>query len=246
MRLAVFSDIHANQEALEAFIRDASRRMVHRYICLGDIVGYGASPNECIRLIRSLPKINFVLGNHDAALARSDLTHYMSEEAHNVVLWTKQVLLTENVEFLKRIKATISMGGISFSHSTPYDPFGWHYAITREYAEHSFSHTKERIMFVGHVHIPLIITRKNIFRMNFDQIEGNSVFSLGHGNRHIIICGSIGQPRDGNPAASYLIYDTLKEQIEFYRVEYDHRLAAEKIMGAGLPESLAVRLHEGR
>lgn len=245
MRLAVFSDIHANQEALEAFILDSSKRHVHRYICLGDIVGYGASPNECIKLIRTLPKINFVLGNHDAAVARTDLINYMSKEAHDVMIWTRNTLTLENIRFLKYIKATLSMGGISFSHSTPYDPLGWHYAITKEYAAHSFSYSKEKIMFVGHVHIPLIITKKNIFRMNFEKAEDNSVFSPGHGNRHIIICGSIGQPRDGNPAASYLIYDTLKEQIEFYRIRYDYRSAAEKILDAGLPESLAARLFEG-
>ncbi len=245
MRVAVFADIHSNQEALEAFIADASLRSVDRYMCLGDIVGYGANPNECIALIRSLPRINVILGNHDAAALWSASPYSMNKDATAAILWTMDQLTQNNAGFLKNLRPTLKMGNMLFSHANPYNPLAWRYVVERKYAVRSFSGTREKLLFVGHSHEPLVITRDNYFKISFRTPEENEVAHVDAVKRQIINCGSIGQPRDRNPKASYLIYDTRGEELEFYRLTYDHGKTAEKIRAAGLPRFLSSRLSKG-
>lgn len=245
MRLAVFADIHGNLEALEAFVSDAAGRGVDRYMCLGDMVGYGANPNECIELVRSLPKINVILGNHDAAALWITSPYSMTRNATQAILWTIEQLKEDNASFLKTLKPTIKMGDMIFSHANPYNPLAWRYVATRKYAARSFSGTKESLLFIGHTHQPMFITRSNLVKISFDTPQENSTISAHNSKRQIINCGSIGQPRDRNPQASYLIYDTRNKEFEFYRLAYDHRKAAEKICSAGLPHFLSDRLSKG-
>jgi diadenosine tetraphosphatase ApaH/serine/threonine PP2A family protein phosphatase len=245
MRIAVFSDIHGNYEALEAFIEHSSRQNIGMYVCLGDIVGYGANPNECIRGLLNLPNIRFVLGNHDAAASGRDSPYDMSRDASRAILWTIETLSPDYAEFLQHIDVTLKTDNILFSHANPYRPLAWYYVDEIEYAARSFARTKEKMLFVGHTHVSSIITRKNMFNIYFEMPEGNEVVPLNKSKRQIINCGSIGQPRDGDPRASYLIYDQENQIIEFYRIPYDYRRAAEKIRANGLPESLALRLSKG-
>ncbi|MEN8244085.1 MAG: metallophosphoesterase family protein [Thermodesulfobacteriota bacterium] len=246
MRLAIFADIHGNLEALEAFITHAVQQGIDRYMCLGDIVGYGANPNECIELICSLPKINIVLGNHDAAAVWITSPYAMRKEATEAVLWTMEQLTDSHAGFLKSLKPTIQIHDMIFSHANAYNPLAWRYVVDRKYALRSFSGTREKLQFIGHSHVPLVITRQNLFKLVFMTPQDSNSVPVVKSRRQIINCGSIGQPRDGNPKACYAIYDTRLNKIEFHRFAYDYETAGEKIISAGLPAFLARRLTAGR
>lgn len=243
MRLAVLSDIHANQEALEAVVMHSFKRGVDQYACLGDVVGYGASPNGCINILLSLPDCPCVLGNHDAAVL--GLPMNMKKEARQVINWTKRVITKGGLWFLGEMKDVVPWDDILFCHSNPYKPQNWYYVAEKSYISSSFARTKAKIIFVGHTHVPVAITRKNFFCVYIRSTEHSMVVPAAELNRQIFNGGSIGQPRDGDPRASYLIYDTVKKQVEFYRVAYDNERAGEKILSAGLPEIYAKRLLTG-
>jgi predicted phosphodiesterase len=243
MRLAVLSDIHANQEALEAVLKHTWLKNVDKYICLGDIVGYGASPNQCINLLVSLQDCSFVLGNHDAAVL--GLPVNMNREARQVIQWTKKEISRGGLWLLGEMRTVLRWDDILFCHSNPYKPRNWYYVDEKSYISSTFARSKAKIVFVGHTHVPVAITRKNFFCIYIRASEHSMVVPAAELNRQIFNGGSIGQPRDGDPRASYLIYDTVKKQVEFYRVPYDWELAGQKILSAGLPEMYAKRLLEG-
>ncbi|MBC2736271.1 MAG: metallophosphoesterase [Desulfobacteraceae bacterium] len=246
MRLALLSDIHSNLEALEAVLENARDRGVHRYTCLGDLVGYGANPNECIEVMRSLPKINFILGNHDAAATWRSSPYIMNKAAADAILWTMDQLTDDNVKFLKHLPPTVGMGNLLFAHANPYNPLAWRYVNSRKYAARSFNSNNAKLVFIGHTHLPEVINKRGWFQIRFEPCSDNRTLSIGRAGRMIVNCGSIGQPRDKNPAACYLIYDTRRETIEFVRVPYNHERAARKIQDAGLPGIMARRLAKGR
>lgn len=243
MRIAVFSDVHANLEALEAFLEHASSRRVDRFMCLGDIVGYGADPNGCIELLRSVGDIDFVLGNHDHAAAGA--SYSMGGDAQQALQWTKATLTARNIVFLKTLEASKSWGDVLYCHANPYSPLDWYYVEEKEHISQSFARSKAKTLFIGHTHVAMAITRKNFFCVFLHTPQNDTVVPAAELNRQIFNCGSIGQPRDGDPRASYLIYDTVRQVVEFQRVAYDCEKAAAKIVAAGLPESLALRLAKG-
>ncbi len=246
MRLAVFGDIHGNIEALSAVVDHMAAKNVHRYMCLGDIVGYGASPNQCIDVIRSLPRTNCVLGNHDAAAVWRYSPYAMTSEAKEVILWTIDRLTEENRDFLQQLPVMTSFGDLCFVHANPYNPEAYRYVINRKYALRSFASASRRLTFIGHSHRPVIITRKNFFQVTFDNARGNTNRSVAGKKKRIINCGSVGQPRDGDPRACYCLLDTRQKSIEFHRLEYDINGAVQKIKAAGLPDFLSRRLLRGR
>lgn len=243
MRIAVLSDIHSNLEALDAVIGHASRQDVDRYVCLGDVVGYGANPNECISLLLSLPDCPCILGNHDAAIL--DIPINMKHAARKAILWTRSVLTKSSMWYLREMEDVIHWENISFCHSNPYRPRNWYYVAEKTYISSSFARSKAKVIFVGHTHVPVAITRKNFFCIYIRSPEHSMVVPVAESNRQIFNGGSIGQPRDGDPRASYLIYDTSKSVIEFYRITYEVERAAQKILSLGLPEIFAKRLLTG-
>lgn len=246
MRLAVFSDIHANYEALQAVVDDLKNQKIDRYVCLGDIIGYGANPNECIDLVRSLPNVIVILGNHDAAVIWGTTPFGMSKAAQEVIFWSMERLTEENLTFIKDLEPTRVMGDMIFSHANPYNPKAWRYVNSRKYAARTFAKTRNRLVFIGHTHRPMVITRQNFFQMSFEEPEPSTLYIVNPRNRQIYNCGSIGQPRDGKPLACYLIFDTRTRQLTYRRIDFDHQKAAAKILAAGLPASLAKRLAKGR
>jgi diadenosine tetraphosphatase ApaH/serine/threonine PP2A family protein phosphatase len=246
MRLALLSDIHSNLEALDAVLDDARARGVHRYTCLGDLVGYGANPNECIERLRSLRNINFILGNHDAAATWMSSPYIMNKDAADAILWTMDQLAPEHVAFLKGLRPTFGMNNLLFAHANPYNPMAWRYVNSRKYAVRSFNSNKARLVFIGHTHLPELITKQSWFRIRFQPHNDSCTISVNGARRMIVNCGSIGQPRDKNPAACYLIYDTRRETIDFVRVAYNHERTARKILRVGLPGIMARRLAKGR
>ncbi|MGW8195446.1 MAG: metallophosphoesterase family protein [Desulforhopalus sp.] len=243
MRVAVFSDIHANLEALQAVLEHARQMQIDKYFCLGDVVGYGANPRECIELLRSLPDCPCVLGNHDAAVL--GIPNNMKKDARKVIVWTRGILHRSDMSFLQRMEDLIKWGDVVFCHSNPYRPRNWYYVSEKTYISSTFARSKAKILFVGHTHVPVAITRKNFFCIYIRSPLHSMFVPAAERNRQIFNCGSVGQPRDGDPRASYLIYDDKRQMIEFYRVEYDHERAAGKILAAGLPVAYASRLLNG-
>lgn len=244
MRIAVFSDIHSNVEALEAFIQHAAARRIDRYICLGDIVGYGANPNACISLLQTMPEIRFVVGNHDNAVTGG--VHRMEPNAAQALSWTMRRLSPASHVFLKGMKENFKTGDSFFCHANPCGISDWYYISKKALISRTFFLTRAKILFAGHTHSPAMITRKNFLCVYIRRPGNGAVVPVARVNRQIFNCGSIGQPRDGDPRASYLIYDTERRVVEFHRVAYDHERAAKKIRSAGLPEALALRLSLGR
>ncbi|MBW2689876.1 MAG: metallophosphoesterase family protein [Deltaproteobacteria bacterium] len=245
MRLMIFSDIHGNLESLQAVLRDAARRNVHRSICLGDLVGYGPFPNECIELVRSLKNCRCLAGNHDVAALWETSPYGMSSAAKKAILWTMEQLKDENKEYLKSLPDRLDLADMTFVHANPYNPRGWRYVMDRKYALRSFTATRCRNLFIGHSHRPLVITRKHFFSVNLQAVSGVAEFSVNDSKRRIINCGSVGQPRDDDPRSCYLIYDSRTCKMEFYRVSYDMGKTVKAVKNAGLPSVLGRRLLKG-
>lgn len=246
MRLAVFSDIHGNLEALDAFLEHVANQEVHGYVCLGDVVGYGASPVQCLERIENLSHLRLILGNHEAAAIWRSSPHRMNHEAARAIRWTMDQLAESQTQRIAALEASICEAEMVFCHANPYHPTGWHYITTWLGAMRSFLATNGRITFVGHTHRPAVITRSNGFGIQFSDPPRSGTLDLDDTHRYIVNCGSIGQPRDGNPDASYLIFDTDRQCLEFFRLGYDIEGAARRIQNAGLPENLARRLFVGR
>ncbi|CUT05583.1 metallophosphoesterase family protein, partial [Candidatus Kryptobacter tengchongensis] len=187
MRIAIISDIHSNLEALTKAFEIIDTKNVDEIVCLGDIVGYGANPNECVELIRKRVKY-VVMGNHDYAVAVDPAElFYFSSYARESDLWTREVLTKENLDFLKSLPFTISLKNLLFVHSAPAQPREWEYIFTEAQAKVQFQYFKEKICFIGHSHFPGIFPENGFYNGKLDR-----------NTRYIINVGSIGQPRDGD------------------------------------------------
>ena len=240
MKYAVISDVHGNLEALEAVLAVASREKVGDYWCLGDLVGYGANPNECIERLRPLCSA-IVIGNHDAVCVGRDGPSGFNSYARDAIQWTAAQLTPANIEWLKDLPYTAEIKDVLLSHAAPYEPDRWHYLTRTGDMMESFQATPARLIFIGHSHQPLILFNKG---KEFFWFEGDYLHLEPH-HRYIMNVGSVGQPRDGNPNASFAIYDSSARTVRIWRVEYDVTLSQRKIIEAGLPEVLASRLALG-
>ncbi len=239
MLYGIISDIHSNLEALEAVLRDAEQRHIDSFICLGDIVGYGASPNECVQHIRELTG-HVVVGNHDyASVGLTDISCF-NLYAKRAVMWTAKVISEEHSDYLSKLPLTAQVDDLFLVHSTPSDPTAWNYLCSPQLALIEFDAFQGRCCFIGHSHKPVI----------FSQRDGelpwrNEMLMCSPNERYIINVGSVGQPRDGDPRACYGIFDDQVGKLLLRRVTYDVQTAQRKILQAGLPPVLAVRLAHG-
>ncbi|NUN69753.1 MAG: metallophosphoesterase family protein [Bacteroidetes bacterium] len=232
MRYAIISDIHSNLEALTKALAIIDERGVDEIICLGDVVGYGANPNECVDLVRARCSA-VVLGNHDAAALDTSLAHDFNAIARRAVLWTSRELSEENKSFLSARPMVERRGELLFVHSSPHLPEAWDYIIDAEDAERAIRAYTERVCFIGHTHVPGIFSPR-----------GRAKQVLPEG-QFLVNVGSVGQPRDGNPMLAFGIFDASTWVYELVRSEYDIQTAAEKIYAAQLPEELGNRLMYG-
>jgi diadenosine tetraphosphatase ApaH/serine/threonine PP2A family protein phosphatase len=232
VRIAIISDIHSNLEALTSALKIIDAERVDDIVCLGDVVGYGANPNECIEVVRSRCS-TILLGNHDAAAIDLAVANQFTLNAQLSAIWTFGVLLEENKAFLSNLPHTKKLDEILFSHASPFEPEEWHYVISEFDTREAFTSFEERICFIGHSHIPII------FSMHGKAKE------VTRSERFIINVGSVGQPRDGNPDLSFGIFDTDTTSYRNVRAPYDIQTAAEKIRKVGLPRALSERLHRG-
>jgi len=241
MKWAILSDVHGNLEAFQAVVKDLRQEGAERIAFLGDVVGYGADPHECIRLLRELTEL-VVAGNHDyGAVGLTDIS-YFNPVAKVAILWTWRKLSEGNSAFLRGLILLRQVEGITFVHATPNDPDQWNYIFTIPEAEASFRAMVGELAFIGHSHSPVVLAKEGGGRViAFEKEE----VILRKGIRYIINVGSVGQPRDGDPKAAYGIYDQASRKYLLKRVPYDIQAAQKKIIRAGLPSYLAHRLSVG-
>ncbi|MBI4771023.1 MAG: metallophosphoesterase family protein [Chloroflexi bacterium] len=241
MRVLVISDIHANLTALEAVLADAGP--VEAVWCLGDLVGYGPDPNECVARVRALPELVCLVGNHDkAALGEIDVAEF-NPEAQIAVEWTQQALSAETGAYLRSLSGREAAGRYTLAHGSPRRPV-WEYITDAEVAGANFAHFDTPFCLVGHTHSPALYVALDSGCEEYYPLYGAGAMSLGP-ERTILNPGSVGQPRDRNPQAAYALLDPQANLWEYRRVPYDIPAVQERMKSAGLPERLIRRLAVG-
>ena len=238
---AILGDIHANLEALKVVLDDCRKLGVTDYLCTGDVVGYNANPHECLEIIRNLG-CPVVMGNHDRYVSTDQNLMDFNPNAAAVIEWTRQQLTDDEMNFLRKLPFEATQMGISLVHATMDNPRAFGYVFDHLQASAHFVHQKTPICFHGHTHCPMIYEKQldAIYRIDAQD------FTLPIGRKYFINVGSVGQPRDGDPRASYALYSTRSRTLHFRRLEYDIAAAQAKIRAAGLPERLAERLEVGQ
>ncbi len=242
MRIGILSDIHSNLEALESVLEFAKTQDIDQYVCIGDIVGYGADPNKCIDIVKGLTS-KIVAGNHDFGVCDLTDISYFNDVARKAIEWTRKVIKKEHMDFLRTLPLVMESGNAFFVHATPSSPDRWNYILTVYDAMKEFGFFENHFCFVGHSHQP------DVFLIKPDKqvsIFMNDLLVSNKQERYIVNAGSVGQPRDNNPKACFLVYDADEQSIAFSRIEYDIKKTQTKILNACLPPFLAQRLEIGR
>ncbi|TKJ33478.1 metallophosphoesterase [bacterium (candidate division B38) B3_B38] len=244
MRLGIFADIHGNLEALQAVIAAYKKEKIDRYICLGDVVGYGANPNECCQIVSSLAD-KTLIGNHDVACCGHFNIKWFNTTAQKAILWTQQHLSEKNLKWLNNLPYTCQEEKVIFSHGLPHKPEKFYYDDDLELIEDCYRElgTSPRISFMGHTHrsIVFVVENKGV-KIRVDPQFKSTLRFQNKGKQYLLNVGSVGQPRDGDARACYAIYDTKQQVVVIKRVEYNTNLACLKIIDAGLPPVLGERL----
>ncbi len=246
MRYLVISDIHSNLEALEAVLKDAEG-LYEAVLCLGDIVGYGPDPSECVERVRELPSLYCVAGNHDwAAIGKIGLEEF-NTDARIATLWTQKVLTPSSVAYLHNLpEVVVLQDKLTIVHGSPRYPI-WEYVLTCMAAVENSRYFSTPWCLIGHSHIPLAFALKegNPERCEFIVLDENRPLFLDPDFRFIINPGSVGQPRDGDPRASYGLFDVEEGVFELRRVSYPVEKTQSKMEERGLPPRLIARLTFG-
>jgi len=241
MRILVISDVHANLTALEAVLQAAGT--FDAVWCLGDLVGYGPDPNECVERISALPNTSCIKGNHDAAVTGEGDVEYFNDEAGSAILITRELMTPANIQYLRELPEVQSMKTATLTHGSLRHPI-WEYIIDPQIALENFPYFETQVALVGHTHLPVafIMDDKNgkIHRRTF---KPNFIFPITM--KTILNPGSVGQPRDYDPRASYAIFNPEAMTWEYHRVAYDFQEVQKRILKIGLPEKHALRLSEG-
>ncbi|HEX4555386.1 MAG TPA: metallophosphoesterase family protein [Xanthobacteraceae bacterium] len=245
MRLALMSDIHGNREALEACLDHAAQSGVERYVYLGDYAGYGADPGWVIDTVQAHVGRGAlaVLGNHDAAVLTD--SEDMNETAAAAMAWTRTQLDDRQRAFLAGLPLTIEEKDRLYVHASGFEPDEWHYVTELYAAAKSLMATRAHATFCGHTHVPALFHMSMTGKFaSFDPVDRVDI-PLTRQRRWLAVIGSVGQPRDRDPAACYALLDDERDLLTYVRVPYDIESAARKIRAAGLPLSLSARLFEG-
>jgi len=240
MKFAIFGDIHANLEALEAVLADAERNECTDYVCLGDIVGYNANPHECCQIVRDL-ECPVVKGNHDEQASIQEDLHGYNPLAEEALAWTRNQITNDDKEWLRDLQFTVQVQDFTIVHATLDAPQRWGYVFNQLDAARSFFYQQTPVCFHGHTHTPRAYVRDSTVRsVAFQDLQ------IEPGKKYFLNVGSVGQPRDGDWHASYAIFHFDQQVVELRRVEYDICVAQDKILQAGLPRRLADRLAVGK
>jgi len=236
MIIAIVSDIHANLEAFQSSLEYLKENEIDRIYCLGDVVGYGPNPNECIDLVRENCKV-VLMGNHDfAVIGMGDIQNF-NEYAKLSTFWTRENLLIQNMEFIKSWPFSYDLDNSFLVHASPKNPSNWEYILSLNDARKCLKTYNQRTCFIGHTHVPVIFSKSDYHRQ--------TKFGLKKNQKYLVNVGSLGQPRDGDPRCCFVLYDDEKDKIEYVRLNYDIRKTYNKIIKAGLPVFLAERLLKG-
>ena len=241
MRFAIFSDVHANLEALEAVLEDARERKCTHFVCLGDVVGYNANPHECVERVREMD-CPIVKGNHDEQASLIESSRDFNELAEQAIAWTRDNLTADDKEWLRALRLQRQVRDFTIVHATLDTPEQWGYVFNNLDAAASFAYQHTTVCFFGHTHVPMAFIRDDngIRRVRIEQLR------IEMSKKYFINIGSVGQPRDSECRAAYCIYDIENNIVEQRRVKYDLASAQKKIINAGLPRLLAERLAIGR
>lgn len=245
MRALVVSDLHSNAEALRAVMARVRRKKFDAVICLGDFVGYGAQPNQVLDTMRTLkaPKL-YIRGNHDRVAAGLQDAEGFNNAAKHAVLWTRDHLSVPNRRFLERLPlGPLQKDGVLLCHGAPHDED--EYVFHDEHARSVFQQSDAPVTMYGHTHLPVVFSIDSRYRIHGGAVRGEVTVRLDPDHRYLINPGSVGQPRDRNPAASFAIFDSKKMTVQFLRAEYDVAKTQASILRAGLPAVLAQRLRWG-
>ncbi len=242
MKYGIFSDLHSNYDALLEVIKIYEREKIEKFICAGDIIGYGAEPDNCVRKIKEI-NAQCVMGNHEYALKKHEFANIFNDVAYYAIKWHGENMKHSSLDYVIKIKLNIVENIFSVYHGSAYEPEQFHYVLTDEDYLKNFNFFNTKVLIIGHTHVPdtfYFDEKKRIF----GHIS-SPVFSLEKDLRYIINVGSIGQPRDKDSRACFCIYDDETNVFYIKRVEYDVKNAMKKIIDAGLPEILAYRLYQG-
>ncbi len=239
MKFAVVSDIHGNLEAFQTTLEYLHQHHISKIICLGDLVGYGPNPNECVELAQKHCTAT-IMGNHDHAVLGLTDIDYFNEYARAAVLWTRRVLHKHLKGYLENLSMTYEEGDFLFVHSSPVDPSEWYYIFSEVEARQNFKAVPHRVIFIGHSHVPLVFSLRE--GRIFKQLIGLNIET----DRYILNVGSVGQPRDGDPRSCFVIIDDEALTAEYVRLEYPVEKTYQKIVNAGLPHFLAQRILVGQ
>ena len=240
MRYAVIADIHANLDALQVVLEDIKLQKCTHVVCLGDVVGYGADPKQCLDIIRDM-NIPVVKGNHDEYIGVDDNPDGFNDAAAAAVNWSRAQLLPDDRKWLRDLKYFRLVANFSIVHATLDAPQRWGYVFEKLEAAASFTYQNTQVCFFGHTHVPVAFIRDT-------GVRGGtySKFRVEPGKKYFVNVGSVGQPRDRNPKSAYVIYDLPQQTIEIRRLDYDIAAQQRKIIAAGLPVRLAERLATGQ
>ncbi|MCF7898233.1 MAG: metallophosphatase family protein [Candidatus Omnitrophica bacterium] len=241
MRYGIFSDIHSNLEAFSEAVNYFNGRKIDRFICLGDIVGYGPDPQQCLEVVKKL-KSKTIAGNHDWATVGKFNLNYFNWCAQKALSWTQKKINEKGWKYLHGLPLIYKKNNFYCVHGSLDKPKNFNYTITPSQVQLNFSLLDARLCFIGHSHIT------EVFCLNKGQIKHlrKEKINIEKDKKYIINVGSIGQPRDGDPRLSLCVYDTDKQLLTFKRIEYNIKKTADKIIKKKLPEFLAKRLYLGR
>jgi predicted phosphodiesterase len=240
MKYAIISDIHANLEAFQVVLEDAQNQKVTHYACIGDVVGYNANPRECLDIVCKM-NMPCIKGNHDEYCSTDDPLEGFNPAAAEAVHWTRGQLSDGERQWLCDLKYTKIVANFTLVHATLDAPERWGYVFDKLAAAASFPYQNTQVCFFGHTHVPVAFMRDTVVRGGT-----YSKFKIDPAKKYFINVGAVGQPRDNNPKAAYVVYDMDEGTIELRRLEYDIAAAQKKILDAGLPKRLAERLAFGK
>jgi len=240
MKFAIIADIHANLEAFQVVLADIEAQKCTHYACVGDVVGYGPNPRECLKIVRD-KGMPCVKGNHDEYCSMDEALEGFNPHAAEAVNWTRQQLNTDERQWLRDLKYFRMVTSFSMVHATLDGPQRWGYVFDKLAAAASFTYQNTGVCFFGHTHVPVAFIRDK-------DVRGGtySKFKVDSTKKYFVNVGSVGQPRDNNPKAAYVVYDMDEGTIELRRLDYDIEAVQKKIIEAGLPPRLAERLAYGR
>jgi diadenosine tetraphosphatase ApaH/serine/threonine PP2A family protein phosphatase len=241
MRILVISDIHANSTSLEAVLADAGE--FEAAWCLGDLVGYGPDPNECIARVRGLPNLVCLLGNHDAATLHQIDTDNFNPDARTAIEWTRQTLTPDAYAFLQSLPEKVVIELVTLAHGSPRQPV-WEYLLDTRTASLNFNYFETPYCLVGHTHLPVVYYMPDETR-TARLVVPEASMQVTLAPRAILNPGSVGQPRDRDPRAAYAILDTTQNTWEFRRVVYDISSLQKRMTAVGLPDRHIQRLASG-